>query len=105
MNFLFNVCAACATHLPPLRGLRTIAEERKRFHLVDEFFAPTESKTFFNGARTDLLHNLVKGSILDEGELENGVAGPKGLSDDAIRLFTTLRVMRRQVRNVLDDYK
>ena len=37
-----------------------------------------------NGGRDDLLHNLVKASIFDEGELENGVAGPKGLSDDEI---------------------
>ena len=32
----------------------------------------------------DLLHNLVKASIFDEGELDIGVAEPKGLSDDKI---------------------
>ena len=65
-------------------------------------------KAFLNGGRADLLHNLIKASFFDEGELENGVAGPKGLSDDemiAIRLYTTLRVMRRQVSNVLSDFK
>ncbi len=65
-------------------ALRTMAEERKRFHLADEIFVPTNTKAFFNGERADLLHNLVKASIFDEGELENGVAGPKGLSDDEI---------------------
>ena len=64
--------------------LRTMAEERKRFHLADQLFDPTETKAFLNGGRADLLHNLVKASIFDEGELENGVAGPKGLSDDEI---------------------
>ena len=64
--------------------LRTMAEERKHFHLADEFFSPTEPKAFLNGGRASLLHNLVKASILDEGELENGVTGPKGLSDDEI---------------------
>ena len=59
-------------------------EERKRFHLADEFFSPTETKAFLNGGRASLLHNLVKASILDEGELENGVAGPKGLTKDEI---------------------
>ena len=64
--------------------LRTMMEERKRFHLGEEFFAPTETKASLNGERADLLHNLVKASILDEGELKNGVAGPKGLSDDEL---------------------
>ena len=58
--------------------LRTMAEERKRFHLADEFEA------FLNGGRADLLYNLVKASVFDEGELENGVAGPKKLSNDEI---------------------
>ena len=70
-----------ASHVPRLRHLeeelRTMAEERKRFHLADEFAAPTETKAFLNGGRADLLHNLVKASVFDEGELENGVAGPK----------------------------
>ena len=57
--------------------LRTMAEERKRFHLADEFFAPTETKAFLNRGRADLLHNLVKASIFDEGELKNGVAVPR----------------------------
>ena len=64
--------------------LRTMAEERKRFHLADEFCAPMEIKAFLNRGRADILHNLVKASILDESELESGVAGPKGLSDDEI---------------------
>ena len=64
--------------------LRTVTEERKRSHLADEFFAPTEANAFFDRHGADLLHNLVMASILDEGELENGVAGPKGLSDDEI---------------------
>ena len=59
-----------------------MAEERKRFHLADEIFAPTKTKAFLNGERADLLHNLVKASIFDEAELENGVAGPKRLSDN-----------------------
>ena len=61
-----------------------MAEERKRFHLANEFFAPTVTKAFFNGERADLHHNLVKASILDEGELGNGVTGPKGVSDDEL---------------------
>ena len=63
--------------------LRTIAECH-RLHLADKFFAPTEAKTFLSGERAGLLHILVKASIFDEGELENGVAGPKGLSDDKL---------------------
>ena len=35
-----------------------------------------------NGGRAGLLHNLVRASIFDEGELENVVAGPRGLSDN-----------------------
>ena len=62
--------------------LRMMAEECKRFHPADELFAPTETKVFLNEEQADLLHNLVKASIFDEGELENGIAGPKGLSDD-----------------------
>ena len=61
-----------------------MAEERKRFHLADKIFAPTKTKAFLNRGRVGLLHNLVKASIFDEGELENGVTGPKGLSDDTI---------------------
>ena len=64
--------------------LRTMAEERKRFHLADKLFVPTETKSFLNGGRAGLLHNLVKASVFDKGELENGVAGPKGLSHDEI---------------------
>jgi len=64
--------------------LRSMAEERKRFHLADTSFASKETKAPLNGERADLLHNLVKASIFDEGELENGVIGPKGLSDDEI---------------------
>ena len=88
--------------------LRTIAEERKCFHLVDEFFAPTETKAFLNGERAGLLHNLVKASIFDEGELENGVAGPKRLSDDEIIWNTFIYYLvgqRRQARNVQNDSK
>ena len=58
-----------------------MAEERKRFHLVDSIFVPTETKAFLNGERADL---LLKASIFDEGELENGAAGHKGLLDDEI---------------------
>ena len=47
--------------------LRTMAEERKHFHLVDKFFAPTETEAYFNGERAGLLHDLVKASIVDEG--------------------------------------
>ena len=52
---------------------RTMAEERRRFHLADEVFAPIETKAFFDGVRADLLHNPVKASIFDESELENGL--------------------------------
>jgi len=64
--------------------LRTMAEERKRFHLEGELITPKETKASVIGERADLLHNLVKASIYDKGELENGVVGPKGLSDDEI---------------------
>ena len=64
--------------------LRSMAEERKRFHLEGASFTPKETKGPLKGERADLLHNLVKASIFDKGELENGVVGPKGLSDDEI---------------------
>jgi cytochrome P450 len=64
--------------------LRSMAEERKRFHLGDTSFTSKEIKPSPNGERADLLHNLVKAAIFDDGEIENGVVGPKGLSDNEI---------------------
>jgi cytochrome P450 len=61
-----------------------MAEERKRFHLADTSSTSKETKASLNGERADLLHNLVRASLFDEGELENGISGPKGLSDDEI---------------------
>ena len=68
----------------PEGELRSMAEERKRFHLADTSFPSKETKASLNGERADLLHNLIKASLFDEGELENGVSGSKGLSDDEI---------------------
>ena len=73
VQYMRRMCHAFAT-----------LEERKRFHLADGYAAPTEAKAFLNGGRADLLHNLIKAPVFDEGELENGVAGPKGLSNDEI---------------------
>ena len=55
----------------------TTAEDRKRFHLADEFFAPTETKAFLNGERACLLHNLVKASILDEASSKMTLPDPR----------------------------
>ena len=81
VRYMRRMCRAFATLE---EELRTMAEERKRFYLADGFAAPTGAKAFLNGGRADLLHNLIKASIFDEGELENGIAGPKGLSNDEI---------------------
>ena len=64
--------------------LRSMAEERKNFHLANTPSTFKGIKMPPNGERADLLHNLIKASIFDEGELENGVVGAKGLSDDEI---------------------
>ena len=51
-----------------LQRPRSTTPVAKRFHLVDEFFAPTKTKAFLNGEQAGLLHNLVKASIFDESE-------------------------------------
>ncbi len=79
-------------------ALRTMVEERKHFHLG------MNSSLIQEQAHCSMENERISFHF-DEGELENGAAGPKGLSDDeimAILLYPSLPVMRRQVLNEPD---
>lgn len=74
--------------------LKRLTEERKVFHLrnsLDQEVLNGSLKGLKGGERSDLLNNLVKAALMDEGDLEKGpikglVSGAiqKGLTDEEI---------------------
>jgi hypothetical protein len=71
--------------------LRRLADERKSFHLRETLDHEQRTTGPLRDDRSDLLNNLVKAAMMDEGDLEKGKTNglltgsiQKGLTDDEI---------------------
>lgn len=71
--------------------LKRLTDERKMYHLRQSLDHEQLVKGPLRGERSDLLNNLVKAAMMDEGDLEKGQVGnlvsssiQKGLTDDEI---------------------
>lgn len=67
--------------------LRRLANDRKTYHLQDVPEKGASIERPLKDERSDLLNNLVKASMMDEGDLEVGGKASvtqKGLSDEEI---------------------
>lgn len=71
--------------------LKRLTDERKAYHLKQLLDQEQLSNGSIRGERSDLLNNLVKAAMMDEGDLEKGQSSglvtssiQKGLTDDEI---------------------